>query len=117
MGFPLPRERDVLSACKQLLSLRGVLHFRVNAGFFQLGQGAAKRTFRSCPPGVSDLVAVLPAHSTRPGVMLACEVKRPGGRVTAAQRAFLDAVERAGALAWVISDVKELETRLTELGC
>jgi hypothetical protein len=62
--------------------------------------------------GVSDIIGALP----NTGQFLAVEVKRPGGRLTADQRAFLETVERAGGLAVCVFDVWQLRNALRLAG-
>jgi hypothetical protein len=105
-----PRESDVLAACLQLLRLRGVFAWRNNSGAFVLGDGKGRRFFRAGLPGSADILGVLPG-----GRFLAVEVKRPGGKPTPPQRAFLAAVEAAGGVSTVIRDVAELVALLDGL--
>ena len=101
------READVLAACRALLTLRGIPHWRQNSGALRVDG----RFVRFGLPGCSDLIGILP----RSGRLIACEVKRPGGQLTAAQRAFLDAVNAAGGVGIVVEDVKVLARVLDRL--
>jgi hypothetical protein len=99
----------VLKACLDLLRLRGVLAWRNNSGALRDATG---RPVRFGAVGSPDILAVGP-H----GRLWAIECKAPGRKPTAAQRAFLGAVEAAGGLAVVVSDVRELvEVLDRELG-
>jgi hypothetical protein len=61
--------------------------------------------------GLPDRMAVLPG-----GRLLAIECKRPGGgRVSPKQRWWLGRLRDAGALALVVSDVRELRSALDEI--
>jgi hypothetical protein len=61
--------------------------------------------------GLPDRMAVLPG-----GRLLAIECKRPdGGRVSPKQRWWLKRLRDAGALALVVSDVRELRSALDEI--
>ncbi len=62
------------------------------------------------PRRVSDLLGILPG-----GRFLAVELKSRGGKVTQAQRSFLDHVTAAGGVALVISDLAELDRELARL--
>lgn len=105
-------ESAVLHQCLALLRLAGVLSWRNNTGAVVLGEGKGRRFFRAGLVGSADILGVLPGT----GRFLAVECKRPGGRVTAAQRVFLDAVTRAGGLALIVSDVRTLEAALRAEG-
>lgn len=61
--------------------------------------------------GLPDRMAVLPG-----GRLLAIECKRPdGGHVSPKQRWWLARLRDAGALALVVSDVRELRSALDEI--
>lgn len=103
-----PLESDIQRACLDLLRLVGALPIRVNSA----GVKVEGRFFRAnSEPGCSDIIACLPD-----GRFLACEVKRPGGKVTALQRSFLDRVTAAGGLALVVRSLDELRAALTAEG-
>jgi hypothetical protein len=102
-----PLERDVLSACLKLLTLRRVPHWRQSVGQFTVGG----RTIRAAVLGCSDIIGLLPPD----GRFLAIECKQPGTRPTAAQNAFLAAVEAAGGVALVVTDVRQLANMLDGL--
>jgi hypothetical protein len=106
-----PREQDLVNACLRLLRLRGVYAWRNNSGAFVLGQGKGRRFFRAGLVGSSDILGVLPPS----GRLLAVEVKRPGGRPTPHQQAFLDQVRAAGGVAAVVRDVADLGAMLDRL--
>lgn len=59
--------------------------------------------------GSSDIIGIYR------GLFLAVEVKTPKGRVSADQQIFLDAVNRAGGIAFVARDKKDVKTMLTQL--
>lgn len=100
-------ESSILTACLQLLQLRGVMAWRSNQGTIPLADGRPRR-FRGLR-GVADILGIAPDGSGR---LLAIEVKRPGGRLSPDQRAFIDAVRRFGGVAAVITDVGELDELL-----
>jgi hypothetical protein len=107
-----PLEKDVLASCLALLRLAGVFCWRNNSGAFALGEGKGRRFFRAGLVGSSDILGILAPS----GKLLAVECKRPGGRVSEAQRHFLDAVTAAGGLALVIADARDLEAALRAEG-
>jgi hypothetical protein len=103
-----PTETSLTRACLQLLQLKRVFAFRNNTGAAAFaGPAGRKRFVRFSTPGAADILGVLPG-----GKFLAIEVKRPGNKPTAAQRAFLDAVTEAGGLSLVIHDVRDLQRAL-----
>lgn len=99
-------EAILLRACLDLLELQGISAFRLNSGRVKVG----RRLIRLAPEGSSDIVGVLPG-----GRFLAVETKAPTGRLTPAQRAFLDTVAAAGGAAVVVRDVAELARLLDRL--
>jgi hypothetical protein len=106
----LTRESDVLRQVLTLLRLRGVFSWRCNTtGVWD----ASRRVFRAHPGrrGVADVLGILPG-----GRFLAVECKGPRGRLTPEQSAFLDNVTKAGGVALVVRDVRELEQALDALG-
>ena len=61
--------------------------------------------------GVSDIYAV------KNGISIWIECKRPvGGKVSEAQRNFLDAMNRNGAVGIVVNSIESLEEQLREAG-
>lgn len=115
---PIAREAVVLDQCLELLKIRNVFHWRQNVGGMELQDPWGHlRYVRFGQPGISDILAILPRHSQKPGVLLALEVKRPGGKTTAAQDRFLQNVRDQGGEAHVIDDVVKLDELLTDLGC
>jgi penicillin-binding protein-related factor A (putative recombinase) len=63
----------------------------------------------SYPKGISDILGVYE------GRFLAIEVKRPGGRVSSEQRAFIERVNEEGGVGFVAYSVDDVVKRL-ELG-
>lgn len=111
MAIDRPRESVVLRACLDFLGLAGVFAWRANnGGVFD----PARRRFRSFHgmPGVADILGILPPN----GRLLACETKRPGGKLSVAQEAFLNTVRQLGGLAVVVSDVGQLQAALRAEG-
>jgi hypothetical protein len=97
-----PTESALVTACLQLLRLRGVLCWRANQGAIPSGKGGYRR-FAGLP-GVADVLAVLPPS----GRLLAVECKSLTGRQSPAQLAFQAAVERAGGVYLLMRDLREL---------
>ena len=103
-ALPPPSEAEVLRQVLAWLQLQRVPHWRANTGAARLG----KRFVRFGPAGQADILGLLPPS----GRLLAIEVKRPGGRVRAAQKAFLAAIAAAGGVALVVHSVDELAAGL-----
>ncbi len=59
-----------------------------------------------CTPGVPDIVGV------RQGQFIAVEVKRPGGKTTELQDAFLVRLRGCGALVFVATSVEDVQRML-----
>jgi hypothetical protein len=100
-------ERDVLSAVREYLTLRGITHWRCNTGAYS-DNG---RFIRYGKTGSSDFIGVCPD-----GRFLAVECKRPGGRLSEAQRIFLDEINASGGVGIAVDSVGSLEKRLKEQG-
>lgn len=106
-------EAEVLAHCLAYLRHAGVTHWRANTGAARLpGKGGRQQLVRFGVPGQSDILAVIAPQ----GRLLAIEVKRPGGRATAAQRAFQQNVVAAGGFAGVVHSVEELRALLSSAG-
>ena len=111
MSLPSPREQNLVKPALQLLALRGIFAWRNNTGAVRATNRSGKERFiRFSTPGASDLLGILPG-----GRFLAVEPRSPSGKVTQAQRSFLDRVTAAGGVALVISDLAELERELARL--
>ena len=90
------------------LSLHRIYHWRNNSGAYK----DKTRFIRYGKTGSSDFLGVCPD-----GRFLAVECKRPkGGVLTAAQREFLDAINRNGGLGIVVTSAEELNNQLKEAG-
>jgi hypothetical protein len=110
---PPPREAELVRQVLQLLRLLGVPAWRCNSGAATFGQGGRQRFVKFCgAEGCADVLGLLPPS----GRFLAVEVKRPGGRPTAAQAAFLANVAAAGGLALVVHSAAELRAALAAAG-
>jgi len=100
------RESDVLSACLQFLALKGIFCWRSNNTPVYDTARKRYRAFRGLK-GVADILGVLPD-----GLFLAVEVKKPGGRRSIEQEAFLNHVRQLGGVALCVDSVTALQTAL-----
>lgn len=90
-----PLERDIQHAIIQYLELKKFVVVKVNNGGVYV---KARDTYmKSRQPGVSDILACEP----RTGRFWAIEVKRPSGKLSTEQKAFLERVEASGGKAMV----------------
>jgi hypothetical protein len=108
--LPTTSEAALLRQCLDLLRIRRVFAWRNHSvGIFD----PVRKVFRAHPGlrGVADILGVLPN-----GRFLAIECKGARGRVSAEQQAFLANVVKAGGVALVIRDVRDLEQALDALG-
>jgi len=104
-------ESQIVRGCMQFLQLHGLLCWRCNNVPVYDPVRGQFRAFRGLR-GVADVLAVIPPA----GRLLACECKKPGGRLSQNQREFLRLVGEFGGLALVVRSVKELETALRTEG-
>jgi hypothetical protein len=115
MGFS-DTESDVLSACLEYLRYRGIFCWRNNAGAIPTKAGGFRKFVGA--KGAADILGVLPVRvpvggdAVTVGVLLAVEVKKPGGRLRPEQRAFLNAIGDRGGFSCVVTSVAELEDDL-----
>ena len=116
MKLPVAPEREVLRLTLEWLKLHGVLAWRVNTSGLRRRDKAGLDFFTRAPlVGVSDVIGVLGPRTARPGVLLALEAKRPGGKLSPQQALFLEAVRSNGGIALVVTGVDDLERELKPL--
>src|ERR1700691_3381150 len=82
-------EKSTQAAIIQYLELSGIFHWRNNTGSFKNERGGF---YRFGALGSPDIFAVLPPT----GQLVGIEVKDIHGKLNVNQRAFRDALERAG---------------------
>ena len=110
----IPLEADILRQCLDYLRLRGIPAWRQNQGGIRATYRGRRRFVRFAGiEGISDILGLLPPS----GRLLAVECKRPGGKPSPQQLAFLEQVRAAGGLAVVVHSLHELEAALREAGC
>lgn len=103
-------EADVLRAILAYLKIHPAvaLAWRANTGAFTLlGASGKQRHVRAGFAGCPDILGML-----KGGRFLAIEVKRPGGRLSTAQHAFLYRVEHDGGLGFMAESVADVQQRL-----
>jgi hypothetical protein len=103
------KENTVMNAVDEYLAVKRIPHWRVNSGALNNEKG---RLVRFGSTGMSDFYAIGPG-----GISIWIECKRPkGGRLSEAQREFLDCINRNGGVGIVVRSVEELEQQLKEAG-
>jgi hypothetical protein len=103
------KEADVLRAVGQWLALNHIPYWRINSGGLKNSHG---RLVLFGAKGMADFCAIGPAPE---GKSIWIECKRPdGGVVSAAQREFLDCINRRGGIGIVVNSVESLEQQLKE---
>ena len=101
------RENAVINAVDELLTLYRIPHWRINSGALKTPSG---QLVRFGATGMSDFYAIGPA-----GISVWIECKRPkGGRLSEAQKEFLDCINRNGGVGIVANSVDSLENQLKE---
>lgn len=100
-------EKVILKGALDLLTLRGYLAWRTNAGSIPRRGHWIKLE----PGGTADVIGLTPV-----GRFLAVETKAPGKKPTPTQAAFLNQVREAGGVAVWIDDLGTLDRVLQHLG-
>lgn len=110
--LPKITEKDIQSAVKEYLELRGFSLFRRNVG----GASNGLHFIRFAEPGQSDLYG----WERITGRHIECETKKPGARTNpkrdALQRAWLERVKREGGIALRVKSVKQADEQLEQFG-
>jgi hypothetical protein len=102
------KESSVMSAVDEYLTLKRIPYYRINSGALKTPRGQLVK-FGS--KGMSDIYAIGPA-----GISIWIECKRPkGGRLSEAQKEFLDCINRNGGVGIVVNSVDSLENQLKEV--
>ena len=105
------KESDILAAVRQWLEWHGYTSWRMPIGGIQQNHGNRKFMMRNPLKGFPDLAGLL---KRRKGVLWACELKRPGGRVSDEQRAWHERLRLAGAEVWIAYSLPEFIEGLEE---
>ena len=111
----VPLEQDVLRSVLGALkfSKKVAWYKRMNSGSYIAGDSKDRRYIRYGFIGCPDILGMLkPRRDGEPGMVLAIEVKRPSGKPTPEQLAFLDLVTKNGGCAGIVRSVDDLELLL-----
>jgi hypothetical protein len=101
------KEGAVMHNVAQYLALKRIPYWRINSGGLKDSHG---RLVKFGAKGMADFYAIGPA-----GISIWIECKRPkGGRLSAAQKEFLDCINRNGGIGIVASSIESLELQLKE---
>jgi len=109
-----PSEADILKAIMQLLRKHPMVAkvWRQNSGTAQYQYGSKTSYVRfNTARGMSDIMGIL-----KTGRTLAIEVKTKTGAVMPHQHEFLEAITKAGGVAFVARDVETVVNVLNDLG-
>jgi hypothetical protein len=112
---PEPRETDIQAAILKALEIHPsvIWAHRMNTGAGRLtyGDGKASRFIRFGFTGCPDVLGQL-----RDGRLLAIEVKRPSGKVSPEQQAFIQRAAENGAVALVARSTDDIWNALNNVG-
>jgi hypothetical protein len=98
------KEKNVLNACVQYLTLKGYVVIRNNTGaFVSQGQNGKKRLIKFGQTGSSDIIAC-----SKEGKFVAVECKSDTGKVTPYQSDFLRRVESNNGIAVVVRSIDDM---------
>lgn len=111
MSIKAPLEKDVQRGILDYLAHIGAWPVRINSGAIS-GDHAGKRRFvrMNSQPGCPDVLCCLD------GRFIGIEVKRLGGKATEKQLSALDAIRRAGGVAFVATSIEDVERALKAEG-
>lgn len=101
-------EQSIVNACLSYLTMMNHFVWRNNSGFFTRDyttqQGIRRRSVvRTGIKGSSDIIGI-----AKDGRMIAVECKRPGGKLTPEQGAFLSEVKKRNGYAVLATSVDDL---------
>jgi hypothetical protein len=93
---PGPTEKQVTEGCKAVMQRRGYRPLRLNSGLFWTVDGR-RQPVGEC--GIPDLAGM---HELYPGILV--ELKRPGGKTSPEQEAWMEETRIGYRLAMVVID-------------
>ena len=106
-------ESAVIQQVKQVIKVTGLKIQRINTGCFVIGTGANRRFIKTADAGTCDFEGY-----DNQGRFVAIECKRPsGGRLSPAQEARINDINRKGGVAFVAHSGEEALKQLQERGC
>ena len=106
-------ESAVIQQVKQVLKVTGLKIQRINTGCFTIGEGRNRRYIKTAEAGTCDFEGY-----DNHGRFVAIECKRPsGGRLSPAQEARINDINRKGGVAFVAHSGEEAMIKLKEKGC
>lgn len=103
-------ESCLIKACLEYLQLAGFIAIRNNTGLIVLKEENGSRAVKMGFRGASDIIACGPD-----GRFVAIECKTPKGKLTDAQRDFLESVKSRGGHALIVRSTDELIKKLEVL--
>ena len=90
---------ELVKACEQYLTMKGVFHYRNNSGALKTVNGGFMR-FGAV--GSPDIICVVK------GIYVGLECKMGSGRLSEAQVAFKERLQAVGGQYWIIRDLQDL---------
>jgi Holliday junction resolvase len=99
-------EHQIQDSIIGYLRMKGFYVMRMNSGKYSVGEGRSKRFIRGHEAGTPDLLAF--RKSSYPS-MFFIEVKVPGNKPTALQKAKMEQLEDYGAMCIVATSVEDLQ--------
>ena len=110
LRWRLMTEKSIQQLIRERAAKLNIRLFRNNVGVLRDDLGKYV-TYGLCV-GSSDLIGDCPVNGI--AVFLAVEVKRPGGKVTVEQHAFISSVNARGGIALSCDSVESFESQLKE---
>jgi len=105
----ISKEKTVVNLVKEYLSIKKMPHWRINSGALR---NKSNRLVRFGAKGMSDIYAI-----GKNGVSIWIECKREsGGKLSKAQKEFLDCINRNGGIGIVVNSLDSLEKQLKDAG-
>ena len=106
-------ESAVIKQVKHVIKVTGLKIQRINTGCFQIGEGRNRRYIKTADAGTCDFEGY-----DNKGRFVAIECKRPvGGRLSPAQEARINDINRKGGVAFVVHSGEEALQKLKEKEC
>ena len=106
-------ESAVIGEVKAIIKATGIKLQRINTGCFVIGTGRNRRFIKTADAGTCDFEGY-----DNKGRFVAIECKRPtGGRLSPAQEARINDINRKGGVAFVAHSGEEALKKLREYSC